>query len=197
MDISRPRNAVSRDVEHNAWQLRLKGQTQTEIAAVLGISQSAVSRALRRFEQRVFQQLSDNIGRLKGRLTAQLEHTAAEAWRAWEASKEPVVTVETTDDDQGNRKVKRIVRTPKTGDPRFLAEYRQALADQVGIWGLKARPIDTTAIGETTKIEVRYTAPVDGDRDFLLQFTGSGGQPSKPVYLDDQDDDQGDKTGGE
>lgn len=189
MDISRPRNAVSRDVEHRAWQLRLKGQTQTEIAAVLGISQSAVSRALRRFEQRVFQQLSDNIGRLKGRLTAQLEHTAAEAWRAWEASKEPTVTTETTDDDQGNRKVKRIVRTPKTGDPRFLAEYRQALADQTAIWGLKARPIDTTATGERTTIEVRYTNPTEGDRDFLLQLSGSGGNPSAPIFADDQDQD--------
>lgn len=187
MDHSRPRNAYSRDIEAKAWELRLKSKTQTEIAAELGISQSGVSRVLRRFERRVFEKLSKDIGRLKGRLTAQLEHTAAAAWEAWEASKEPSVTVETTDDDAGNRKIKRIVRTPKTGDPRFLAEYRQALADQVGIWGLKARPIDTTATGERTTIEVRYTNPTEGDRDFLLQL--SGGNPSAPIFADDQDQD--------
>jgi predicted transcriptional regulator len=80
---------LARDREQRAWTLAQEGQSQRAIAAVLEISQQAVSRILRRVEARELRELQASIERTKARQDARLEYIYGQAMAAWEESKKP------------------------------------------------------------------------------------------------------------
>jgi DNA-binding transcriptional LysR family regulator len=142
-----PAREVSRQREQDAWTLRQEGRTEAAIAERLGVSQPAVSKMLRRVEDRVLKDLTKEVGRTKARQTAQLEWAASQAARAWERSLEDAVSVKESvapigpKDAQSEREVG--VETERTtrgqsGNPALLAQFREALADIRKIWGLDA-----------------------------------------------------------
>ena len=127
--------------EHRAVELAIRGWTQAQIAADLGISQAAVSKLLKRVETRVLRETVDTLARHKVRQTQRLEHIVAESLQAWHASKSEHTRRRQRKIDRSggaDQTLAEIVVDPRHGDPRYLDEARKALADVRKIWGLEA-----------------------------------------------------------
>ena len=140
--MPRPSNDLARQHEDAAWALRRQCLTEAEIAEKLGISQPAVSKILKRVEDRVLKSLAREIGREKARQTSQLDWVAAEAARAWARSLGDAVTVKQTDTpigpEGGDGDRTETTVKGQSGNPALLAQLRGALADVRAIWGLNA-----------------------------------------------------------
>ena len=128
--------------ELRTMELTVLGWSQQQIAADLGVSQAAVSKILRRVEERVLRELTAVIERQKVRHTLRLEHLFAEAMRAWDQSKSDSTRrrqrkTQSAPGDPGGS-IAEIVVENQHGDPRYLDEGRKALADLRKLWGLDA-----------------------------------------------------------
>ena len=129
--------------EGRAMELATQGWSQHRIATELQISQPAVSKLLRRVEDRILRELTAGVERQKARHTLRLEHLYAEALRAWEQSKQDATrrrqrkTVGRAGGATGAT-VAELVVEEQHGDPRYLEEGRKALADLRKLWGLDA-----------------------------------------------------------
>lgn len=161
--MARKSKEETRDQESRAWQLRCQGWTTYRIAAEIGITQSAVWKMLRRVEQRVLAGLKDSVVRMKATQTAQLENLLDEALQAWEKSKEPAqsVTKRTVTGQGDNPTVEETVTQQmkgQCGNPTFLAEARDVLADLRKVWGIDA----PTKVAPTTP---------DGAEAWHIEFT--------------------------
>ncbi len=157
-------NARSRDLELRIWTLLSEGKTPSKIAREVGIARQSVHRIIRRVEAKYNQAIASRVVRLKARQARALEAVLVEALDAWERSKGPArrVRKETGHPGPGDsprgkrssdlRSGKRtgdsrtgartdLTRTEvesRVGDPRFLTEARQALADMRKLYGLDA-----------------------------------------------------------
>jgi len=128
--------------ELRVLELATLGWSQHQIAADLGVTQAAVSRILARVERRLLRELAETVERQKVRQTVRLEHLFAEAVRAWDASKADATRrrqrkTQTSAGGAG-ASIAEIVVENSHGDPRYLTEARQALADTRKLWGLDA-----------------------------------------------------------
>jgi hypothetical protein len=128
--------------ELRIMELTVLGWSQHQIADDLGISQAAVSKILRRVEERVLRELSTIVERQKVRHALRLEHLFAEAMRAWTDSKADSTRRRQRKTDTGHgdtgATVAELVVENQHGDPRYLDEARKALADHRKLWGLDA-----------------------------------------------------------
>jgi transcriptional regulator with XRE-family HTH domain len=140
-DGHEPRARI-RTRELRTMELMVRGWSQPQIAADLGVSQAAVSKILRRVEGRMLRELSASIERQKARQAGRLEHLFAEAMRAWEESKADSTRRRQRKSDGGSgvpgATVAELVVENQHGDPRYLDQARNALADQRKLWGLDA-----------------------------------------------------------
>ena len=118
----------------------LEGHAQTAIAARLGISQPAVSKIVRRIEERLLCDVAWRTERQRARHSLRLEFLYAEAVRAWRASQEDGLRKRQrkTDGAGGGATVAEIVSENRHGDPRYLDEARKTLADLRTLWGVDA-----------------------------------------------------------
>jgi hypothetical protein len=82
-------------------------------------------------------QRKEAIDELQDATLLELEQMAAEAWRAWEASKQPHETTEVTTDASGEERVK-IVQKAGTGDVRYLELAIKAMERRARLLGLDA-----------------------------------------------------------
>jgi DNA-binding CsgD family transcriptional regulator len=133
----------ARQRETEIWDLRVRGWSQQAIGDKLGISRTAIVKALHRIEARVLARLQTRVSATKARQSGQLEQLLQEAWQSWETSKLPgrkvkrktvlvkidgqtiqqpgvEVSVETTHHDQG--------------DPRFLQAALAILDAERRLW---------------------------------------------------------------
>jgi hypothetical protein len=133
--------------EEVAWMLRQAGTAQARIAFELGISQSAVSRILRRVERRVLARMEAGVRAVKAKQAAQLEYIVDQAMVGWNRSKgqatEERVTREFDRDEYrgvaGRSRSTTCTRSRDSpGDPRFLVVALQALAAERELWCLDA-----------------------------------------------------------
>jgi DNA-binding CsgD family transcriptional regulator len=127
--------------EIQVMDLMLEGRTQHQIAAAVGISQPAVSKILRRVEERLLADLAWKIERQRARHTVRLEFIYGEAIRAWQASKQEALRRrqrKTDGGENGEATVAEIVSENRHGDPRYLDEARKALSDLRNLWGVDA-----------------------------------------------------------
>src|SRR5688572_27400721 len=76
-----------RQREERVQALSIQGRHQTEIAAELGISQAAVSKILRRLNDRAVGNLAGEMRRQIVQSMRRYDHFVVEALRAWERSK--------------------------------------------------------------------------------------------------------------
>ena len=140
------------------------GLSQREIAAAEGLSQSAVSKILRRLETRALQELVDRVEQQKARQSLRLDYLYGESLRAWEASKTDATrrvqrTTQAGAGGAGGATVAQLVVETQHGDPRYLEVARKVLADQRRVWGLDA----------PQKLDVRATeGPFDAMSDEAL-----------------------------
>ena len=140
------------------------GLSQREIAAAEGLSQSAVSKILRRLETRALQELVDRVEQQKARQSLRLDYLYGESLRAWAASKADATrrvqrTTQAGAGGAGGATVAQLVVETQHGDPRYLEVARKVLADQRRVWGLDA----------PQKLDVRATeGPFDAMSDEAL-----------------------------
>ncbi len=128
--------------ERRAIELSVLGWSQHQIAGDLGISQAAVSKLLKRVEERMLRELAETIERHKARQTLRLEHQYAEAMRAWDDSKADATRKRQRKTQGGSggadATLAEVVSENQHGDPRYLEVARKALADVRKVWGLDA-----------------------------------------------------------
>jgi hypothetical protein len=140
---------LARKRERVAFELSAtKGLTETQIAEELAkqglgeVTQQAVSKMLHRVEERMLQEMSDKVKTKKIRHEAALMKIYHDAMAAWEESKKPQKSLTTKQGPPGENgesgKVKESlsVLRDQDGDPRYLEQARQALADIRRIWGV-------------------------------------------------------------
>ena len=128
--------------EQRVLDRSVAGVSQRQIAQEEGITQSAVSKILRRVEARVLEELMARVEQQKVRQTLSLEHVYRQSLAAWETSKgdatRRVQTKTQTAAGASSGTVAQLVVENRHGDPRFLEIARKALADQRRVWGLDA-----------------------------------------------------------
>jgi hypothetical protein len=159
----------------------LEGRSQDQIAQALGISQPAVSKIVRRIEERLLADVAWKIERQRARHSMRLEFLYAEAVRAWKASQQEGLRKRQRKTDGVGRvgtMIAEIVSEPRHGDPRYLAEARGALTDLRTLWGIDAP--DHLAI-DTSPYAGWTDAALDAElvrHARLLQRTGDGARPT-------------------
>jgi DNA-binding CsgD family transcriptional regulator len=144
-------NTRARDLELRIWKLLSEGKTPSAIARDVGIARQSVHRIIRRVEARYHEQIASSVGALKARQARALEAVLDEALDAWERSKGPARRVrKETGQPSGVRSrglhavsggrtdLTRTEVQSRVGDPRFLTEAREALADLRKLYGLNA-----------------------------------------------------------
>jgi len=136
--------------EQAALDLAANGLSETEIAEELDkqghgkVTQQAVSKMLIRIEKRQLAEMSERVKLMKVRQTASLRKVYRDAMAAWEESKKPQKSLTTKHGPSGeNGQPGNVLESHSTlrdqdGDPRYLEQARQALADIRKIWGLDA-----------------------------------------------------------
>ncbi len=134
-----------RERERRVLQLVVVGRTQHQIAAEVGVSQPAVSKILKRVEERLLAELAPMVDRWRVRQTLRLDHLYAESVTAWEASKQDAMRRrQRKADGPGGGTVAELVSENRHGDPRFLELARKTLADLRELWAIN--PPDRVAI---------------------------------------------------
>jgi hypothetical protein len=147
-------NARSRDLELRIWTLLSEGKTPSAIARDVGVARQSVHRIIRRVEAKYNQAIGATVERLKARQARTLWAVVDEAVDAWERSKQPSRRVRKESGSRGPGGLRNgesgggrgssrtdLTRTEvesRVGDPRFLAEAREALADLRKLYGLDA-----------------------------------------------------------
>ena len=120
----------------------LTGQSQYQIASGVGISQPAVSKILRRLEDRQLADLGLKRDRQRAQQTMHLRFLYAQAMGAWQASQEDGERRRQRKTSSraggGDQTVAELVSENRHGDPRFLETARRILADVRGLWGVNA-----------------------------------------------------------
>ena len=136
---SEPRTRIV-ERQRVAVERSLSGDSQHQIASLLGISQAAVSKILRRAEDQIVQETRERGLRAKGRQIQQLEHIYAQAMSAWHRSKADTVRKRQrrSDGASAGTSIAEVVTEAQHGDPRYLAEARNALSDLRKLLGLDA-----------------------------------------------------------
>ena len=128
--------------EIQAMQLMLDGRSQHEIATTIAVSQPAVSKILKRIEERLLADVAWKVERQRARQSLRLEHIYAEAMRAWRTSQDDALRRRQRKSDgkggEGGTTVAELVSENRSGDPRYLDEARRALTDLRSIWGVDA-----------------------------------------------------------
>lgn len=125
-----------------------KGLTETQIAEELAqqglgeVTQQAVSKMLHRVEERMLKETNGKVKRKKVRHEAALMKIYRDAMAAWEESKKPQKSLTTKqgpageNGEPGKVKESQSVLRDQDGNPRYLDQARQALADIRKIWGV-------------------------------------------------------------
>lgn len=140
---------LARQREQVAFDLAAtKGLTETQIAEELAqqglgeVTQQAVSKMLHRVEERMLKEMTGRVKAMKVRQTAALQKIHRDAMAAWEESKKPQKSLTTKqgpageNGEPGKVKESQSVLRDQDGDPRYLDQARQALADIRRIWGV-------------------------------------------------------------
>jgi len=147
-------NARSRDLELRIWTLLSEGKTPSAIAREVGIARQSVHRIIRRVEAKYNKLTASSVRMLKARQARALWAVVDEAVEAWERSKQPARRVrkesgragdsrsgERRGNSRGGGDRTELTRTDvqsRVGDPRYLTEAREALADLRKLYGLDA-----------------------------------------------------------
>ena len=124
-----------RDYERiTRWYIR--GDTQTEIAARLGLSQKQISYDLNTIRQRWRKETTFNLDEHKQRELARIDEAEREYWQAWERSKKRKTKQVREMPGDGSRFV--VERGQCDGNPAFLAGVMACIDRRCKLLGLDA-----------------------------------------------------------
>jgi len=120
----------------------LGGELQDDIAKVLKIDQSTVSRDLKALQAEWLKSALRDFDEMKAQELAKVDRLEREYWRGWERSCEDAETTrqEGSKDDAGKAGIDKIVKTAKgqSGDPRFLQGVMTCIDRRCKILGIDA-----------------------------------------------------------
>ena len=146
--------ATVREREQRVLEFSEQGWTQKAIAKEVGVTQAAVSKILRRTDERALEKINADRAQVKMRRARHLEYISREGRRGWETSKHGRVRrrQRKVADADGETVVTQDVVVDEQPDPRFLDQARkseEALANLLGLTTTPrragGRPADTTA----------------------------------------------------
>jgi hypothetical protein len=137
----RTRTEKERDLAKIA-ALHEKGQTITEMAAILKMSRSTVWKDLQLLEERWKKDGMMDMQRVRMRQYREIRQAREEAWAAWAASKEPEKEVTQEEQKagkgQGGARSKATVKTKHgTGNPNFLRMIKELISLEADLCGTK------------------------------------------------------------
>ena len=114
----------------------LRGDTQMEIAARLGLSQAQISIDLATIQRRWRESSIVDLNEAKRRELERIDVLEREYWQAWEASKGE--QQRSTASKTGDVARAQVVKYESAGDPRFLAGVQWCVEQRCKILGLLA-----------------------------------------------------------
>jgi predicted transcriptional regulator len=179
------------DRQLRAWELAIVGRSQRAIALELGVSQSAVSKILRRVGRQRSHELEQLAAQQLGLDVDRLDYVFREAADAWEKSK----TESSRRRQQRTQRdgpaaagagasttIAEAIVSTREGDPRFLSQARAAVADRRALLkpvqggtrkeGPDEPPADPyQAIAKLTKLGVDELKTLEQIRKKTLGFT--------------------------
>lgn len=167
--MPRVKPQVARAREQEAWEFRAKGWTHSRIAERMGLTRQAIGVILARSADAEHAEMLANQDRVKATQTATLEYLVNEAMDAWERSQLDAETKKTTEEEvklegatiRGSQTKTERWSKGQSGDPRFLAEARQALASIREIWGVDApKKSDVTSAGQPMPAPLQFVEVV-------------------------------------
>ena len=137
--MSRQSQMVREDRRRQVAALYLQGKWQSEIAHIVGTSQTQVSYDLKILQQRWYQESIADIDQRKALELQRVDTIEREAWAAWERSKQPreVTITEASEGAHAGHKAT-MRREGQAGDPRFLVEIGKCVDRRCAILGIGA-----------------------------------------------------------
>lgn len=161
-----PRLRVRRR-EREVIRLSTEGHSQQEIARRVGVSQPAVSKIIRRADERWLSENRDRVTRYKAEHLRKLTHLFREYMRGWEASQHQRTRRRQRKTDGMTMgpggAVAEVIVEDSHGDPRYLEGARRVLADIAQVYGAAAaadvEAQDTTPIRFELAMGDERTAP--------------------------------------
>ena len=164
-----PRRVI-RHREQRVVTLSDQGWTQEAIADELGISQAAVSKILRRVDDRALRTLSTQVAYFKMRRARHLEYLSRESRRGWEQSKQERVQRRQTKVSRadGTPVVTQHVVSDEHPDPRMLDQARKAEEALADLYGLSV-PTPAPTPGSTDPRHREVLPPLVQLSDDLLE----------------------------
>jgi hypothetical protein len=153
--MSAPTAAVT-----TAWHRRqdvaqryLRGEHQHEISRAVGVTQQQISLDLKAIRAEWLQSAIRDFDEAKSEQLAKIDLTEAEAWAAWERSKQPreVTLTEQTEGERGSRKAS-VRREGRAGDPRFLERVQKCIEQRCTILGF-GTPAASTVVNLQVNIK--------------------------------------------
>jgi len=178
--MSCPDDSIIRSRETHAWAMRARGFSQVRIARELGLTQSGVSRLLRRVESRELRRMSKSIERIKAVQNAAFEAIIEESLEAWQRSKTPRKRAarKTSGDGQGGADdaVETTEVVERDGDCSYLYAAMNAMGGQRSLWGLDVAP----ALQEPASSIARLAQDLFARGSSYEQRQAEQGQPGDP-----------------
>jgi len=161
--------------------------TQMEIARQFEVSRGRVTQILTAVGNWMLRRLTDDIRTVKLENHARLQVLYAEAYKGWLASKEDAEESTVTEGGPGGT-VTTSKRKGQTGNPAFLRECREILADIRKIWGADA-PMEVKHTGEIRVAGKSLAEAVIEKRDQLNRIGNVLLNSSNYTVVGDDDDD--------
>ena len=138
--------ATIRERQREAVRMSSEGYTQDDIAERLGVTQPAVSKILRREDDRWLAENRVTAGRQLARLTRQREAAIKKAFIAFDESRGERVrkTQRKVRGQNAETIVTEMTVEMSAGDPRYLETVRKAVADGIRAVDPKGGAVDTS-----------------------------------------------------
>jgi hypothetical protein len=155
--------------------LYLQGKTQWDIARLVNVSQGTVSNDLAAIREDWLASALRDFDSKKAEELAKLDRLEAEAWEAWQRSKEDAETVrkksEQVRTSEGRGKNQRSTLVPvkvvmeltkkgQAGDPRFLEQVRWCVETRLKLMGLMRNQADVKPVATLDWGAVMQTAGI-------------------------------------
>jgi hypothetical protein len=117
--------------------LYVRGKTQKEIAAILGVAQQRISEDLQHAREAWREDMVLSVEKHKAQHLAEIRAVIAEAWLGWERSCLPAeVSLTKAVEGQQPRREASLRREGQAGDPSFLAQVQKGLDQKAALLGL-------------------------------------------------------------
>ncbi|HVC98671.1 MAG TPA: hypothetical protein VND64_33710 [Pirellulales bacterium] len=162
--MTNPTNELSRQRRADVTRLYVRGNSLPEIAANLGLSDSAVAHELAEIRKEwVASSLRDRV-EAKARELAKLDHVESEAWKAWERSQKKFTRVKTSEKKGKDKNCETItdencetITETRSGEPKHMAAAQRAIELRMVILGLIGHRKSKAPAADTEPGKGRFT----------------------------------------